>query len=173
MVLIALLLALAPPIPLSPVEPPPPPERLAAAYGLIRDLPVAVRSVAEIAVIDKARAGLVHLKLDPADQRLRQANEALKQRLVARIPADLGPVEEQADLCRAEKIAREFSVEEIRDIRAFLSTPGGRKFARVRGILSLEQVSDCYGGALTMVTVEDADYRAIGVPPPPRWSLRK
>ncbi|HYJ30279.1 MAG TPA: hypothetical protein VEW25_08065 [Allosphingosinicella sp.] len=163
--LLALLLQAAPPLP------PPERDRLEAAIRLWQDHPPPEawrRQSTEVALSNVAASALASAGMTVGHRRWIERHDQLRERLRARIPAERESVDRDAIACAAQDLAYQLSVEEIGEVRRFMTTSAGSRFwsAAAVGHGSFQR---CYQSALGL-RVSDADFRAIGIRPPrPRF----
>lgn len=165
MIAALLLLAMEPPVP------PPEPEPWAAAIKMWERVPPSAAEKAH--AIDWALSELAQATIAASGAKLPTEQWLVKHdALVAmyrkRVPNDRRQLDRDVIACAAKGFAYELSVEELRQIEAFLATEAGRKFW-LAGRTRADALSGCYGEGLRDIVVKtDQDLLAVGLKPPKR-----
>ena len=153
--------------------PPSPPERdrHAAAFRLWQEHPPPEQwkqSSIDIALYQSAATALMEAGVRRGRRRWQSRHDALSERLRSQIPADRTALDHAALACAAEDLAYQLSVEQIEEVRRFMSTPTGSRFWSAAAI-GYESLQRCYRRVLVL-RPSDEDFRAVGLRPPrPRF----
>lgn len=155
---------------LEPPEPPPQPDRWAAAVALWEKVPpsAAEKDYAMSAALEGlARQTLAYGRVKFVGTGWIAKLDALMIKFRARLPQDRDGLDRETIQCAAKGLAYSLEVVELHQVGAFLETGAGAKFWAL-GPARQQALSGCYQAALRNLVDTDGDLRAVGIKPPKR-----